>query len=219
MGVFKKFVDIMKANINDLIDKAEDPEKMVKLMIIEMEEAATKATSAVAQTMANEKNLLRKEEKAKKQAEEWKNKATQALKSGREDLAKQALEKKVSYDSQAKSFEQMRLQAEQSSSKLKDNLSKIKAKLEEARMRQSTLIARSQTAKAQKQFAKQMGNMDNSAFAKFDKMEEKIMKMESEAEALGELTGATTTEDEFEKLEKDGKMDDELAKLKKELNM
>jgi len=219
MGVFKKFVDIMKANVNDLIDKAEDPEKMVKLMIIEMEEAATKATSAVAQAMANEKNLFRKEEQAKKQAEEWKNKAAQALKSGREDLAKQALAKKVSYESQASQFEQMRIQAEKSSQTLKDNLDKIKAKLEEARMRQTTLIARSQTAKAQKEFAKNMGNMDNSAFAKFDKMEEKILKMESEAEALGELTGATTTEDEFEKLEKDSKMDDELSKLKQELNM
>ncbi len=219
MGVFKKFADIVKANVNDLIDKAEDPAKMIKLMIIEMEEAITQATSSVAQAMANQKNLERKEQQAKQQAQEWANKAAQALKAGREDLAKEALGKKVTYENQAKQFEEMRLQAEKSTSQLRNNLDMIKAKLDEARIRETTLIARSDTAKAQKEFAKNMGKMDTSAFAKFDKMEEKIMKQESEAEALADLTGATIKEDEFAKLENNSKVDDELAKLKQQLNM
>ena len=218
MGIFKKAIDIMKANINDIIDKAEDPEKMIKLMIIEMEEAATQATSSVAQAMANEKNLQRKEAQALLEAKNWEKKATDALKANREDLAKQALTKKVSYDNQAKQYGQMIQQSSQTTTQLKNNLDQIKTKLDEARMRETTLIARSQAAKAQKQFAKQMGKMDtNSAFAKFDKMEDKIVKLESEAEALGELTGATT-EDEFAKLEKNSAVDDELAKLKAQLN-
>jgi phage shock protein A len=218
MGIFGKFVDIIKSNINDMIDKAEDPAKMVKLMIIEMEEAATKATSSVAGAMANEKNLQRKEEQAKAEALSWQEKAAKALKAGREDLAKEALAKKVNYDNQAKQFEQMRLQSEKTTQQLRQQLDAIKQKLEEARMREATLIARSESAKAQKEFAKNMGNMNNSAFAKFDKMEEKIMKQEAEAEALGELTGANLKEDEFAKLEKNTQVDDELAKLKQQLN-
>ena len=219
MGIFGKLTDIVKSNVNDLIDKAEDPEKMIKLMIIEMEEAATKATSAVAEAMANQKNMQRKEEMAKAQAKEWEDKATQAVKAGKDDLAKQALTKKVGFDQQVKQFEQMRTTAEKTTDQLRANLDQIKAKLEEARMKQTTLIARSQAAKAQKQFAKSMGNMSStSTLAKFDKMEDKIMKLESEAEALGELTGASTTEDEFKKLEKSSAVDDELQKLKAQLN-
>lgn len=219
MGIFKQFVDILKANINDMLDKAEDPEKMIKLMIVEMEEAVTKATSALAQAMANEKNLQRKEDVANQETGNWEGKAVQALKSGREDLAKEALSKKINFESQSKQYSQMRATANQATGQLKDNLDKIKMKLDEARMKQSTLTARSQAAKAQKEFAKQMGNMSNSAFSKFDKMEEKIMKLEAEGEALGEITGATIKEDEFAKLDKDEKMEDELAKLKKQLNM
>jgi len=219
MGIFKQFVDIVKANINDILDKAEDPEKMLKLMIVEMEEAVTKATSSLAQAMANEKNLQRKEDMAAEETKSWESKAVQALKSGREDLAKEALSKKVNFDNQAKQYQQMRTTANKAASQLKDNLDKIKIKLDEARMKQTTLTARSQAAKAQKEFAKQMGNMSNSAFAKFNKMEEKIMKLEAEGEALGEITGAAIKDDEFAKLDKDNKMEDELAKLKKQLNM
>jgi len=219
MGIFKQFVDIVKANINDILDKAEDPEKMIKLMIVEMEEAVTKATSALAQAMANEKNLQRKEDIANQETKNWDSKAVLALKSGREDLAKEALSKKINFESQSKQYSQMRTTANQATGQLKDNLDKIKMKFDEARMKQSTLSARSQTAKAQKEFAKQMGNMSNSAFSKFDKMEEKIMKLEAEGEALGEIKGANIKEDEFAKLDNDEKMEDELAKLKKQLNM
>ncbi len=218
MGLFSKITDVVKSNINDMIDKAEDPAKMVKLMIIEMEEAATKATSSVAEAMANEKNLERKEDQAKKSALDWQNKAGQALKAGREDLAKEALAKKVNFDNQANQYEQMRMQSEKTTIQLRQQLDAIKQRLEEARMRESTIVARSESAKAQKQFAKTMGNMDTSAFSKFDKMEEKVLKQEAEADALAELSGSSLKEDEFAKLDKDSKVDDELAKLKQQLN-
>ena len=212
--------DIIKANLNDLLDRAEDPEKMLKQMVIEMEQSVNKATLAVAQAIANEKSLERKLEKARKDKEDWEQKAVLALQSGREDLAKAALEKKAVCDRNYNDLLPILEQARQTSVKLRQQLDQLKNKLEEARTRQSTLIARSQAAKAQKQIAQSFSGVGTDAFSKFDKFESKIEQLEAEAQAFEQLAGENTSlDDEFKKLTSSSDVDAELLALKAKMGM
>lgn len=219
MGIFSRISDIFKANINDALDNAEDPEKMIKLMVIEMQESITQATSGLATAMAQSKKLQREYEKFTQLSADWKSKAAQALQAGNEELAKKALAKKAEADQQMVQYKQMYESADTTTSKLKQQVEQLKAKLDEARMKESTLIARNQAAKAQTSIAKQVGGFDSNSFAKFDKFEEKILKAESEAQAFLEMSDdKTSLDDDFKLLEKNSQVDDELAKLKAELN-
>ena len=220
MSIFKRMSDIIKANLNDLLDRAEDPEKMLKQMVIEMEQSVNKATLPVAQAIANEKSLERKLEKARKDKEDWEQKAVLALQSGREDLAKAALEKKAVCDRNYNDLLPILEQARQTSVKLRQQLDQLKNKLEEARTRQSTLIARSQAAKAQKQIAQSFSGVGTDAFSKFDKFESKIEQLEAEAQAFEQLAGENTSlEDEFKKLTSSSDVDAELLALKAKMGM
>lgn len=210
MSIFGKMTDIFKANVNDMLDRMEDPEKMVKQMIVEMEEGLTKATSSLAKAMANEQSLRKQHAAASEQARQWEEKAGMAMKAGNADLARQALEKKLSFDGQAKQYETMTAQASATTAQLRSQLDALKMKLDEARMKQSTLVARSQAAKAQKEFSTAMGS---GAFAKFEKMERKIEGMEAEAQAFSEMGGTLPQDDPFAKLEKDQQLEAEMAKL------
>lgn len=220
MGIFSRISDVFKANVNDALDKAEDPEKMIKQMVIEMEESVNKSTLAVASAIANEKSLQRKIEKARSDVADWQEKAKQALSAGREDLAKAAIEKKAVAERNVADLQPIYQQAKQTADKMREQLNKLKAKLEEARTRQSTLIARSQAAKAQKQISQSFSGVGSDAFGKFDKFEHKIEKSEAEAEAYGQLAGdETSLEDEFKQLSSSSDTDAELLKMKQELGM
>ncbi len=219
MGIFSRIADIFKSNINDALDKAEEPEKMIKLMVIEMQEALTKSTSALAQAMGNEKRLERQYLQLQSSSGDMQGKALTALKAGNEALAKTALTKKAQVDQQLAQYKQMYESASATTAQMRTQVEKLKAKLDEARMKESTLIARSQHAKAQTQMAKSLGGFDENAFAKFDKMEQKVLKSEAEAQAFTELSASNTSmEDQFAELEKNSQVDDELAKLKAMLN-
>ena len=214
MSIFARVSDIFKANVNDTLDRMEDPEKMVKQMIIEMEEALVKATSALAKAMANERNLRKQQENVLAQAKLWEEKAGMALKAGNADLAKQALSKKIVADGQATQYESMVSQASSATAQLRAQLDTLKMRLDEARMKQSTLVARAQTAKTQKEFSTVLGsNVGQGAFAKFEKMEKKIEGMEAEAQALSELSGDAPADDAFKMMEQDMQLDAEMAKL------
>ncbi len=220
MGIFSRIADIFKSNVNDALDKAEDPEKMLKQMVLEMEESVNKATLAVANAIANEKSLERKLEKARNEKKDWEQKAVQALQAGREDLAKAALEKKAIAERNVIDLEPIYQQAKATSDKMRTQLNSLKAKLEEARSRQSTLIARSQAAKAQKQIAQSFSGVGSDAFSKFDKFEGKIEKLESEATAFEQLAGENTKlEDEFKMLSTSSNVDADLLELKAKLGM
>ncbi len=214
MSIFARVSDIFKANVNEILDRMEDPEKMVKQMIIEMEEALVKATSALAKAMANERNLRKQQENALSQAKQWEEKAAMALKAGNADLAKQALSKKIVFDGQVKQYDAMVAQASSATSQLRAQLDTLKMRLDEARMKQATLVARAQTAKTQKEFSTVMGsNVGQGAFAKFEKMEKKIEGMEAEAQAFSELSGEAPADDPFKDMEKDMQLEAEMAKL------
>lgn len=220
MSIFARISDIFKANVNDALDKAEDPEKMIKQMVIEMEESVNKTTLAVSGAIANEKSLERKLEKARKDTADWEQKAIQAISANREDLAKAALEKKAISQRNIADLEPIYQQAKATSTKMRGQLDQLKAKLDEARSRQSTLIARSQAAKAQKQIAQAFSGVGSDAFGKFDKFEGKIEKLESEAEAFEQLAGGDTNlDEEFKKLTTSSDVDDELLKLKAKMGL
>lgn len=220
MGIFNRITDVIKANINDMLDKAEDPEKMLKQMVIEMEESVNQTALAVAQSIANEKSLERKIDKARKDAVDWEQKAMQALTAGREDLAKAALEKKSLNNRNVSDLEPVYVQAKDTANKMREQLTQLKAKLDEARTRQSTLIARSKAAKAQKQITQAMSGFGSDAFSKFDKYEQKVELLEAEAEAFGELGGSDKRlEDEFKELETGSAVDLELLELKQKMGL
>ncbi len=220
MGIFSRIADIFKSNVNDALDKAEDPEKMLKQMVLEMEESVNKATLAVANSIANEKGLERKLEKARKDSTEWEQKAMQALQANREDLAKAALEKKSIADRNVADLHPIYEQAKATSTKLRQQLDQLKSKLDEARSRQSTLIARSQAAKAQKQISQSFSGVGSDAFTKFDKFEGKIEKLEAEATAFEQLAGENTSlDDEFKKLSSSSSVDGDLLALKAKMGM
>ena len=220
MGIFSRIADVFKSNVNDALDKVEDPEKMLKQMVIEMEESVNKTTLAVAQAIANEKGLERKLEKARQDKDEWERKAIQALQAGREDLAKAALEKKAISERNFNDLQPIQVQARETANKLRQQLDQLKAKLDEARSRQSTLIARSQAAKAQKQIAQSISGVGSDAFGKFDKYETKIEKLEAEAQAFDELAGANTNLDmEFKKLSSSSTVDSDLLALKAKMGL
>ncbi len=220
MGIFSRISDIFKSNVNDALDKAEDPEKMLKQMVLEMEESVNKATLAVANAIANEKSLARKLDQQRTIAADWHEKAKQALQAGREDLAKAALEKKAVAERNAADLAPVHAQAAQTSVTLRQQLDALKNKLDEARSRQSTLIARSQAAKAQKQIAQTFSGVGSDAFSKFDKFEGKIEKLESEAEAFEQLAGENTNlEQEFKKLSSSASVESELLAMKKQMGL
>jgi phage shock protein A len=219
MGFFTRIADIFRSNVNDALDNAENPEKMIKLMVVDMKESIIKSTAALAKAMAHTKQMEKKKDFHKAQSEAWQQKAMTALKAGNEDLAKRALGKKTTEDQNFASYNSMFEQADTTTTKLKGQLQKLKQKYDEAKAKESMLIARSKNADAQSDIAKNIGGFNENAFANFDKFEEKILEKESEAEAFTDLSSAELElEDEFEALESDTAVDAELAKLKEMMN-
>jgi phage shock protein A len=204
-----------------MLDKAEDPEKMVKQIIIDMEAQVNSATQALGAAMGSEKQALKQLETAKASSEDWNKKAKLALQSGNEELAKKALSQKASVDSNIVTFQASYDSMSMQTAQLKDQVSELKSKLEEARMKQNMLIARSKMADAQKGVSQSLSSTSStSAFSKLDKMEEKVNAKEAEAQAFSEMAGENNSLDnEFEALEQNAAVDDELAKLKAELGM
>jgi len=220
MSMFSRISDIFKSNVNDALDKAEDPEKMLKQMVLEMEESVNKTTMAVANSIANEKSLERRIAKETQMSTDWQAKAVAGLNAQREDLARAALEKKAVNDRNIADLAPVYVQAKSTSTKMREQLDALKNKLEEARSRQSTLIARSQAAKAQKQVAQSFSGVGSDAFSKFDKYEGKIEKLEAEAEAYEQLSGGDTNLDqEFKQLAVEGEVDQQLLDLKRQMRL
>ncbi|MBP5579760.1 MAG: PspA/IM30 family protein [Ruminococcus sp.] len=226
MGVFQRLSDLLKANVNDLIDRAEDPEKMVKQIIIDMQTELTKATQNYGKAKASERLAEKKYLDAQKVSADWESKAKAALAKGDQDLAKQALARKVKADEDLANYKEMYESISAQTDAIGDQVEVLKSKLEEAKSRQAMLIARSQMADTQKSLAKAAGSFDpNSSFDKFQRMEDKVMRKEAEAAAFTEiagdaLTGGTGDElkNTFKDLESEAKVDAELQRLLAEMN-
>lgn len=220
MGIFSRIGDVLKANINDMIDRAEDPEKMVKQIILDLQKEVSKATQALGKAMASERIAKRQYEDAVKTSSDWEMKAKAALNAGEVDLAKKALSNKVKADENVKQYQQMYEQISAQTAQLREQVEALKSKLDEAKSRQAMLIARSQMAKTQKNLAQSVGGMDaSSALDKFNRMEEKVTRQEAEAQVFSEMAGVTGSAEEksFEQLQHDMDVDAELQRLMAEM--
>lgn len=221
MGIFSRIGDVLKANINDLIDRAEDPEKMVKQIILELQKEVNQATQAMGKAMASERIAKRQLDTAVKTSADWEAKAKAALNAGEVDLAKKALSHKVKADEDVKQYQQMYDQISAQTAQVREQVEALKAKLEEAKSRQAMLVARSQMAKTQKNLAQSVGGLDSSsALDKFNRMEEKVTRQEAEAAAFAEIAGTDHAAEEktFEQLQHDMDVDAELQRLMAEMN-
>ena len=220
MGIFSRIGDVLKANINDMIDRAEDPEKMVKQIILDLQKEVSKATQALGKAMASERIAKRQYEDAVKTSSDWEMKAKAALNAGEVDLAKKALSNKVKADENVKQYQQMYEQISAQTAQLREQVEALKSKLDEAKSRQAMLIARSQMAKTQKNLAQSVGGMDaSSALDKFNRMEEKVTRQEAEAQAFSEMAGVTGSAEEksFDQLQHDMDVDADLQRLMAEM--
>lgn len=221
MGIFNRIGDIIKSNVNDLIDRAEDPEKMVKQIIIDMQKELKKSTEALGKAKTSERLAKRQYENAVKVSDEWENKAKSALKAGNTELAKTALAKKVKADEDVANYKEMYESISAQADAIASQVDAVKAKLDEAKSRQAMLIARSQMADTKKNLAQSLGGIDSSSSSeKFNRMEEKIIRKEAEADAFSDIAGTNTDNDDsddFKKLETDSKVDAELQRLMAEM--
>jgi phage shock protein A len=224
MGIFSRLGTLIKSNINDLITKAEDPEKMLSQVLLEMQQQLVEAKKAVAVAIADEKKLQKQYTAETDKAKEWERKAMVAVRAGDDNLARQALARKQEHETISTQFQQQWIAQKQAVEKLKDALRLLNNKIEEAKRKKNILIARKKRAEAQQQIANTMQGLgDTSAFDTFDRMAERIQLLEAEAEAGAELAGelsGDTLESKFLQLEQSGgNEDDALAELKAKMGM
>lgn len=221
MGIFQRLSDLLKSNINDLIDKAEDPEKMVKQIILDMQKELNKSTQALGKAVASERMAEKQYQNSQQISADWESKAKAALAVGNTELAKKALAKKVKADEDTASYKEMYETISKQTADIKEQVETLKSKLDEAKSRQAMLIARSQMADTQKNLAKSVGGFDaSSSTEKFNRMEEKIIRKEAEADAFADISDSLNgvDKDNFDELQTNAKVDDELRRLMAEMN-
>lgn len=213
MGIFSRFTDIINSNINSILDKAEDPEKMVRLIIQEMEETLVEVRTQSAKLIADKKELSRRVERLHLEAEDWEGKAEVALSKGREDLARAALKEKSSAEEATMALETNLEVIDINLDKLSGDIGLLQQKLGDAKTRQKALIVRSRTAQSRMGVKRQLHDVDiDEAMSRFDRYERKIDDLEGEVEAYD--LGQKTLSDEIGELENDERIDEALAKLK-----
>ena len=216
MGIFSRFTDIINANINSILDKAEDPEKMVRLIIQEMEETLVEVRTQSAKLIADKKEIGRRSDRYGKEGADWEKKAEVALSKGREDLARAALREKNEALESAQAIDTDLEQIDMNLQKLSADIAQLQQKLSDARVRQKALVMRGKTAKTRIGVKRQIHEVNiEEAMNKFERYERKIDDMEGEVEAYD--LGQRTLADEISDLESDEKVDEELAQLKARL--
>ena len=213
MGIFSRMSDIINANVNALLDKAEDPEKMVRLMIQEMEETLVEVRTQSARLIADKKEVARQQERLQSEAAEWGRKAELALSKDREDLAREALREQIEAADQADLLEAELEQIAQSIDGLTGDVEALQQKLLDAKTRRKALILKSETAQSRKGVRRQLHDVNlDEAMSKFDVFERRIDELEGELEAYD--IGKRSLADEIEALEADEEIDAALAALR-----
>ena len=216
MSIFSRFTDIVNSNLNALLDKAEDPQKMVRLIIQEMEDTLVEVRSTSAKTIANKKDIAVQIEKLQAQAADWESKAELAITKDREDLAKAALQERAKCNETADVLAQELANVEEQLSKLQAETGQLQAKLADAKARQKTILLRASTATSRLDVKKTLDSAKvEDAMGRFEQYERKINDIEAQIDAYD--LGKKTLNDEFADLEADDKVNDELAALKERL--
>jgi phage shock protein A len=223
MGVFARLAQLIKANLNDLISRSEDPEKMLNQVIVEMNSQLINAKKQVALAIADEKHLAKQAEQEAANAAEWERRAMLAIRQGDDNLAKEALARKKEHGDLATQYEEQWKKQKAAVDQLKTALRMLNEKIEEAKRKKNILIARKKRAEAQKAIHETMSGLkDQSAFETFQRLETKIDRMEAEAEAGAELAEEYTGDklaNRFRDLERTGAVDDDLMALKRKMGL
>jgi len=223
MGIFDRFSTMLRSNINDLISRAENPEKMLNQLILDMKSNLAKAKQEAAAAIADEKKLQADAEALKKQAEDWERRAMLAVQEGRDDLATQALMRYNEALQGAQQLHETWVKHKADTESLKGQLRQLNDKIEEAKRKKNILVARAKRAEAQQRIQETMSGMnDKSAFESFDRMAEKIEAIERKALAAAEIQQEFQSDDlmdQFKKLEYKGTADQQLTDLKMKMGL
>ena len=226
MSIFTKLSTVIKSNINDLISRSENPEKMLNQIILDMRDQLAKAKREVAVAIADERKLRASLDAEVKEVRQWKHRAFLAVKEGRDDMAKQALVRQQEHKERASTLDETwRTQAAEME-KLKGSLRQLNDKIEEAKRKRNLLVAKQRRAQAQRRIHETMSGLSNtSAFDAFERMADKIDEQERESLAhqeVNEALGPGTLEDDFKALESGGDggdVEDRLLSLKQEMGL
>lgn len=216
MGVFSRFSDIINSNINSLLDKAEDPEKMVRLIIQEMEETLVEVRTVSAKAIADKKELMRRRQWLADQAQAWEEKAELAITKGREDLAKGALSERLKLVSDGSEVDAELEALEASLQELEGEITQLQQKIAEAKARQKVLITRQNTASTKLKVRKTLHSSSvQETLSKLEGYERKLDDLEGQVESYD--LGKKTLADEIEQLAKDEEIESQLAALKRKM--
>ena len=226
MSIFTKLSTVIKSNINDLISRSENPEKMLNQIILDMRDQLAKAKREVAVAIADERKLRASLDAEDKEVRQWEHRAVLAVKEGRDDMAKQALVRQQGHKERASTLDETwRTQAAEME-KLKGSLRQLNDKIEEAKRKRNLLVAKQRRAQAQRRIHETMSGLSNtSAFDAFERMADKIDEQERESLAhqeVNEALGPGTLEDDFKALESGGDggdVEDRLLSLKQEMGL
>ncbi|AKG04130.1 phage shock protein A [Salimicrobium jeotgali] len=217
---FNRVKTVVGSELNSMLDKAEDPVKMLDQFMRDMDNDIRDAESAVAKQIANEKMLKRKYDDAQAMVDKRMQQAEKALEADNEDLARRAIEDKNSHQEQADQLKQSYDRAKKDSEQLRTKLDEMKKEYQEMKLKKDSLQARAESAKTRTKMNRTMSDIGNDESKQgFERMEEKVMQHEAEAETSEDLRSESRSlDDEFEDLGKDDKVDDELAAMKKKMN-
>lgn len=223
MGIFARLARLIKSNLNDLISRSEDPEKMLNQIVIDMGTQLIEAKKQVAASIADEKKLCKQAEQESATAAEWERRAMMAIRALDDNLAKEALARKKEHEDLAAAYKAQWEKQKAAVDQLKLALRALNSKIEEAKRKKSLLIARKKRAEAQKAIQETMSGLRNaSAFEAFDRMGEKIDRMEAEAEAGAELQeeySGDVLAHKFSQLEQTAGADADLLALKRKMGL
>ncbi len=218
MGIFTRFRDIISSNINAMLDRAEDPEKMIKLMIREMEDTLVEIKAACAGAMAEKKKVARRLEEIRAREELWNDRARLAVEKGRDDLAREALVEKRRFATMAEKLDADAIDHDGLINQYKDDIQQLEDKLHKAREKQRMLVQRHIHATRSRKAREEIRRADNyESIAKFDELEQRIERMEAEADLVN-FGRQPNLDDAFDELLTDEDIERELAAIKASRN-
>lgn len=214
MGLLDRVSTLVRANLNSLVDRAEDPEKIIRQLLIDMNNQLLQVKTQVAASIADEKRLYQRYQENQQKSDEWERKAGLAVDKGNDELAKEALARRNSFKQSAEGFQQQWQEQKTQVEQLKEALRQLERKIQEAEAKKDLLIARSRRAKAETNIRETMAGIGKtSAASEFARMEDRVSEQEARAKAAAELEG-DTLDAQFAALESGSTLDTDLAALK-----